>query len=145
MMARVKIEFDGFEKMIKDLEAMEVAVEPVVEKALVASFNVITPKLASRIPAHRVTGATVNSLITTPRVAWNGNEAEIKVGFDLTKDITSQFLLYGAKASPEHNIPKRNADEILYNAINGTDTAKKVEQTQQDVFFKELEKYTSKR
>lgn len=144
-MARLKIEFDGFEKMIKNLEAMEVAVEPVLEKALVASFDVITPKLASRIPAHRVTGATADSLITTPRVEWNGNEATIKVGFDLKKDITSQFLLYGAEANAEHKIPKRNPDIAMWNAVHGTDTAKQVEQTQQDVFFRELEKYTSKR
>ena len=144
-MARIKIEFDGFEKMIKDLEAMEVAVEPVIEKALEASFDVITPKLASMIPPHRVTGATQESLITTPKVKWTGNEAEIKVGFDLKKDITSQFLLYGAKANAEHNIPKREADSKMWEAVHGTETAKKVEQVQQDVFYKELEKYTSKR
>ena len=87
-MARIKIDFDGFDKMIEEFESMEVALNPVVEKALEASFDIITPKLASLLPPHRVSGATHNSLITSPQVKWNGNEASIKVGFDLKKDIT---------------------------------------------------------
>ena len=139
-MARIKIDFDGFDDMVKRFDEMEKDLNSAVEKALEASFDVVTPKLRATLPPHRVTGATEESLIQRPVVKWKGNVAEVKVGFDLTKDVTSQFLIYGAKANAEHNIPKRQPDMKMYEAIFGTDTAKKVSEIQREIIEGELMK-----
>lgn len=144
-MAKIKIEFDGFEKMIKQLEEMEVAVEPAIEKALKESFRVITPGIEQAIRPHKESGLTESSLEKNPVVLWNGNEASIDVGFRIHKGgIASQFLLYGAKASAT-GTPYRPPDMQLWDSIFGSETTKKVHEVQEDVFLKEIEKYTSKR
>lgn len=138
-MARLKIEFDGFDEMIKQFEEMEKDLKPAVEKALEASFDVVTPGIKAIIPSHRETGATEESLIKTPVVKWDGNVGEVKVGFDLTKEIASQFLIYGAKASVT-GTPVRKPDMKLWNAIFGSDVTKKVAEVQKEIFERELMK-----
>lgn len=144
-MAKIKIEFDGFDRMIKQLEEMEVAIDPSVEEALKESFKTITPGIEQAIKPHKESGLTESSLEKNPVVEWNGNEASIDVGFRIHKGgIASQFLLYGASASMK-GTPYRPPDMKLWNAIFGSETQKKVQKVQEDVFYKELEKYTSKR
>ena len=136
-MARIKIEFDGFDEMLKQFEEMEKDIKPAVEEALKESFNVVTPGIRSIIPSHHHTGATEDSLIQTPVVEWNGNVGEIRVGFDLRKEVASQFLIYGAKASVT-GTPYRPPDMKLWNAIFGSQTKKKVAEIQSEVFGREL-------
>lgn len=138
-MARLKIEFDGFDEMIKQFEEMEKDLKPAVEKALEASFEVVTPGIKAIIPSHRETGSTEDSLIKVPEVKWNGNVGEVKVGFDLTKEIASQFLIYGAKASVT-GVPDRAPDMRLWNAIFGSAVTKKVAEVQKEIFERELMK-----
>lgn len=138
-MARLKIEFDGFDEMIKQFEEMEKDLKPAVEKALKKSFNVVTPEIEKIIPSHRETGSTEDSLIKTPVIVWDGNVGEVKVGFDLTKDVASQFLIYGAKASAT-GVPYRAPDMRLWNAIFGSEVKKKVAEIQREVFERELMK-----
>lgn len=136
-MARLKIDFDGFDEMLKQFEKMEKDLKPAVEKALEASFDVVTPGVKAIIPEHHRSGATEESLFTTPQIVWNGNVAEVKVGFDLTKEIASQFLIYGAKASMT-GVPYRAPDMRLWNAIFGSAITKKVAETQKEIFEGEL-------
>ena len=138
-MARLKIDFDGFDQMIKQFEEMEKDLKPAVEKALEASFEAVTPGIKKIIPSHRETGSTEDSLIKTPVIKWDGNVGEVKVGFDLTKDVASQFLIYGAKASAT-GVPYRAPDMKLWNAIFGSEVKKKVAEIQKEVFERELMK-----
>lgn len=138
-MARLKIDFDGFDKMLKQFDEMEKDIKPAVEKALEASFDVVTPGIKAIIPEHHRSGATEDSLIKTPKVEWDGNIAEVKVGFDLKKEIASQFLLYGAKASVT-GVPYRAPDMKLWNAIFGSAITKKVAEVQKETFEGELMK-----
>ena len=138
-MARIKIDFDGFDEMLKQFEQMEKDLKPAVEKALEASFDVVTPGIKSVIPSHRVSGATEESLIKTPQVEWSGNVGEVKVGFDLGDEIASQFLIYGAKASAT-GVPYRAPDMRLWNAVHGSAVTKKVAEVQKEVFERELMK-----
>lgn len=136
-MARIKIEFDGFDEMLKQFEEMEKDLKPAVEKALEASFDVVTPGIKAVIPSHRVSGATEDSLIKTPHIEWNGNVGEMKVGFDLGDEIASQFLIYGAKASLT-GVPYRPPDMQLWNAIFGSSVKKKIADAQSKVMGEEL-------
>ena len=136
-MARIKIDFDGFDDMLKQFEEMEKDLKPAVEKALEASFNVVTPGIKSVIPFHRVSGATEDSLIKTPHVEWTGNVGEMKVGFDLGSEIASQFLIYGAKSSVT-GVPYRPPDMMLWNAIFGSSVKKRIADVQREVMGEEL-------
>lgn len=136
-MARIKIEFDGFDDMIKQFERMEKDIKPAVEKALEASFDVIKPGIEPLLPSHRQTGSVEDSLIKRPEVVWTGNVGEVKVGFNLSDDVASQFLILGAKEA-ETGVPYRAPDMRLWNAIHGSAVTKKVEEIQKKVFEEEL-------
>lgn len=137
-MAKIKLEFEGFDQMIKEFERMEKDMKPAVNKALKKSFEYVTDGIQTTIPQHRRSGRTEDSLITDPEISWSGNMAEIPVGFKLSNGgLASQFLIYGAKASIT-GVPYRAPDMKLYNAILGSATRKKIAEIQKEVFEEEL-------
>lgn len=138
-MARIKLEFDGLDEMVKRLEEQGKNLKSTANEALEETFKAVTPGIKAIIPSHRFTGATESSLITSPTVVWNGNVGEVKVGFDLNKEISSQFLIYGAKASVT-GVPYRKPDMKLWNAIFGTSITREIEKIQKEVFERELMK-----
>lgn len=137
-MARFKIEFDGFDKMIKAFERREKNLNSTVEKALKETFDIVSPGVESAIRPHRQSGSTEESLIEVPVVEWNGNVASIKIGFDLHEEVASQFLIYGAKANPAYGLPYRAPDMKLWNALFGSAVNKRIAEAQRKVFEREL-------
>ena len=138
MGVKFKVEFDGFDNMIEEFERREKDLKSTVEKALVETFNVVSPGVESAIRPHRQSGSTEESLIEIPVVEWNGNVASIKVGFDLHEEVASQFLIYGAKANPAYGLPYRSPDMKLWNALFGSAVKKRIEEAQRKVFEREL-------
>ena len=54
-MAKLGIEFDGFEKLIQKLENVEGVAEQATENALVATHELVTGNLQAAIAPHRLT------------------------------------------------------------------------------------------
>ena len=99
-MAKLGIEFDGFEKLIQKLEDVEGASEQAVENALVATHELVTRNLQSAIAPHRRTGETEKSLKRNAEVTWVGTTAEVEVGFDIDNGgLPSVFLMNGTKVN----------------------------------------------
>lgn len=130
-MAKITIEFDGFDEALKRFEEMEKDLKPVVEKALKETHRVMTPGIKSAIAPHHMTGDTEGSLRESPKVKWNGNVGEIGVGFDISNDgLPSVFLMYGT--------PTMRPDMKLWDAVFGNAITKKVSDIQKNIFMEEL-------
>lgn len=128
-MAKLGIEFDGFEKLIQKLEDVEGAAEQATENALIATHELITRNLQSAIAPHRRTGETEKSFKRNAEVTWIGTAAEVEVGFDIENGgLPSVFLMYGT--------PKMKPDRKLYNAIYGAKTKKEIAELQEKEFRK---------
>lgn len=118
-MAKLTIEFDGFEKMIKELNKLEGDVEKAAEEGLAKAKAHVSEKLTRAMQKHFQTGATVRSLDTSSKATWIGKTAEIKVGFNIDKGgLPSIFLMYGT--------PRMAKDVTLYSAIFGSKTKREV-------------------
>ena len=133
-MAKLGIEFDGFEKLIQKLEDVEGASEQAVENALVATHELVTRNLQSAIAPHRRTGETEKSLKRNAEVTWVGTTAEVEVGFDIDNGgLPSVFLMNGTKVN---GTPRVKPDTKLYNAIYGAKTKKEIAELQEKEFRK---------
>lgn len=124
---KLKLEFDGFDKIIKQLEDLDGDVNKTVEKALKESHKHVTSNLESAIIPHNRSYKTAKSLRKESNVIWVGNEAYINVGFDINNGgLPSIFLMYGT--------PKMKPDRNLYNAVYGKKTKKEVMDIQAKIF-----------
>ena len=132
---KLSIEFDGFDKMLKDISKMGEKIKPTVESALMKSRDFINKNLDAEMNRHIRTGDTKESLKNAP-VKWEGMVAEIPVGFDIGNGgIASIFLMYGTKV---FGTPRVKKDIKLYNAIYGKNTKEKVAEIQKKEFEKVL-------
>ena len=130
-MAKITIEFDGFDEALKRFEEMEKDLKPVVEKALKETHRIMTPGIKSAITPHHATGRTEESLHESPKVKWSGNIGEIDVGFNISKGgLPSVFLMYGT--------PKMRPDMKLWDAFFGSNVKKKVSDAQKRIVMEEL-------
>ena len=130
-MAKITIEFDGFDEALKRFEEMEKDLKPVVEKALEKTHRIMTPGIESAITPHHMTGRTEASLHSTPKVKWIGNVGKIDVGFNISKGgLPSIFLMYGT--------PKMRPDMKLWDAFFGSNVKKKVSDAQKRIVMEEL-------
>lgn len=146
-MAKLKIEFDGFDEVLNRLKNLEADVKSVTEKALKESHNYVTPNVHSAIAPHNKSGDTERSIVENANVTWTGSTASVEVGFDLKNGgLPSVFLMFGTKAHTvlAHGTPRRhpgiNADKKLYNSIYGSTTQSKVRQIQEDIFYEAIRK-----
>lgn len=128
-MAKLGIEFDGFEQLIQKLEDVESRSETAVENALIETNKYVTKNLKKEISHHRLTGVTESSLKTNTDVIWQGTVAETDVGFNISEGgLPSIFLMYGT--------PTMEPDKGLYNAIYGRKTKNKIAEIQEQEFRK---------
>lgn len=133
-MAKLKIEFDGFDETINRLKDLGGNVKVVSEKALKDSHAYVTPKLHAEMQKHKQTGETESSIVDTAKVEWAGSVGSVKVGFDISNGgLPSIFLMYGTPRMPK--------DQKLYNAIYGKATQDEIKGIQQDVFLDEIMRY----
>ena len=133
-MAKLGLEFDGFEKLMQKLEEVKGDAEQATENALVATHELVTRNLQSAIAPHRRTGETERSLKRNAEVTWFGTTAEVEVGFDIDNGgLPSVFLMNGTKVN---GTPRVKPDTKLYNAIYGAKTKKEIAELQEKEFRK---------
>lgn len=136
-MARMSITFDGFADLAEQIDRMGGDLHKAVDEALEATQEVVKSNL---IPAAAIydrkglkgyaTGAMYRSLIKDTEVIWNGSVAEVRVGFNLSQNWHSIFVMYGT--------PRMAKDPKIYNAIKGAKTKKDIEAVQQEILQKYL-------
>lgn len=132
-MAKIEMQFDGFNDVIRQLEQLEVDVHETVTNALQEAGQYVTEQARAAIQPHRRTGKTEESLIENPPVEWTGTQAAVNVGFDINNGgLPSIFLMYGT--------PRMKKDIKLYNAVYGAETKKKIEQIERDALDNAVEK-----
>lgn len=132
-MAKIEMQFDGMDAIIRQLEQLEVDVRQTVTGALQEAGQLVTEQARAAIQPHRRTGKTEASLIENPPVEWTGTQAAVNVGFDINNGgLPSIFLMYGT--------PRMRKDTKLYNAFYGAETKKKIEQIERDALNRAVEK-----
>lgn len=140
---KFKLEFDGLEEMMEQFENLETDIIPVVEKALKASHEYITPLIHEKMKAQYMPsggkymgGRTIakedKQIIDEPHIEWQGLKGTIDVGFSLDEGIVPIFLINGTK--------NMNAVKGLKNTIYGKKTQEEIAKIQEDIFSRELEK-----
>lgn len=140
-MARLTLDFKGFDEVLKKLNTLEADIKPIAEEALIKTHEIVTKKAEDamadpNLPARGKysTGDTKLSLKRDPQVKWNGTEASIPVGFNIKKGgLPSIFLMYGT--------PRMVKVQVLYDAFWGDETEGEILNTQKQIFNKALEEW----
>ena len=140
-MARLTLDFKGFDEVLKKLNALEANIKPIAEEALIKTHEIVTKKAEDamadpNLPARGKysTGDTKLSLKRDTQIKWNGTEASIPVGFNIKKGgLPSIFLMYGT--------PRMVKVQPLYDAFWGDETEGEILNTQKQVFNKALEEW----
>ncbi len=132
-MAKLKVEFDGFDAAVKRLTQLEGSAKKATEEALVKSKRHVHQNLGAAMQPHNKTMETVRALKSDSTVQWVGSVASIGVGFDIAHGgLPSIFLMYGT--------PRMDKDQKLYNAVYGTKTKKEVKKIQEEIFREAIRK-----
>lgn len=136
---RFGLQFEGFTEMLEKLRSLEADLKKVSEKALEESHDYVTPKIEkavkkSKLPAKGKysTGATAGNIVKDKKVEWTGQKGSIKIGFDLSHDITSIFLMYGT--------PRMKPVTGLKAAVYGSKTKRELNELQKEIFAKEIKR-----
>lgn len=137
---RMGVEFAGFEEYAAKLDELggSKAIRRGVEGALRVSKQHVNPKIIAAmqsLPAggKYSTGETKKSLDTDMAVNWDGDIANIKVGFDFSKSgPTSIFLMYGT--------PRMAPVKGLKAAIYGGKTKKEIAELQEAEMAKTIKR-----
>ena len=105
-MAKMELEFDGFDDVINRLKKMEGDTKKVSEKALAKTFELVTPKIQSAMAPHNDRGITAESIVTSPHIEWAGSVGSVDIGFDIPNGgLPSVFLMYGTpKMTPDRKL-----------------------------------------
>ena len=125
MANRTRIEFDGFDEVIKRLEKLNGDIKGTTEKALKETHKIITKQAREAIEPHKETGATEKSLYMQGKVEWNGTGFSIRNG-----GLASIFLIYGT--------PRMKKDQKMYNAFWSRKTQDEIKKIQEDIFYEEI-------
>lgn len=118
--------FKEFADLAERIENMGGNLEKACEEALIATHELITPKLSSGIARHVDTGETKGSLERKPRIVWvNPLKSQVNIGFNLTEGgWPSIFLMWGT--------PKMAPDTALKNAAFGPKIRREVAKVQRE-------------
>lgn len=136
---RIGLTFKGFEELALKLDGLQGDLKKVTEDSLKASHKVVTERLKKAIRKNNLpqkgkysTGLTEKNLRTEADVEWEGTVARVKVGFDLSKSLTSIFLMYGT--------PRHDPVAGMKAAIYGKASIKEREELQKEIFDKAIKK-----
>ena len=143
MANRVNFEFPMFDTLRKQLEEIGGnALDIAVEKALTESHNYVTQQLEAAIEPHKRTGKTAGTIDKVPEVIKAGTEYYTDVGFDINAGgLPSIYLMYGTTV---HGQPHIAPDRNLFNAIYGPATKKRIQEIQEQAFFKVIDEVMNK-
>lgn len=138
-MAKVAVEFAGFDEVLKKLNKLGADTKQITEDALQKSFDIVTKKAEAAIAKPNLpaggkfsTGRTEESLTRTLDVTWTGTEASAPVGFNIKKGgLPSIFMMYGT--------PRYMKVQAVYDAFYSSATDGEVLNAQREVFFKAME------
>ncbi len=138
-MAKVAVEFAGFDEVLKKLNKLGADTKQITEDALQKSFDIVTKKAEAAIAKPNLpaggkfsTGRTEESLTRTLDVTWTGTEASAPVGFNIKKGgLPSIFMMYGT--------PRYMKVQAVYDAFYSSATEGEVLNAQREVFFKAME------
>lgn len=137
-MAKIGIEFKGFDEVLKKLNKLEADTKSITEEALIKTHSIVTEKAAdsvakSNLPAggRYSSGRTEASLQRTPKVKWKGTEGSVAVGFNIKKGgLPSIFMMYGT--------PRYMKNQKMYDAFFGSQTEGEILNAQKEIFYKAL-------
>lgn len=136
-MARMKLEVQGLDGIMKRLNDANADVKQAVNRALTETHRIVTEKADTAIQQHRLTGQTERSLRRNAVIEWQGNVAEVKVGFDIAHGgLASVFLMYGT--------PRKKKDQKLYNAFFGKSTQQEYIRAQEEILYDAIREAESK-
>lgn len=139
-MAKMSIIFDGFEDLAASIDRIGGDLHAAVDEALTATQQMIQDNLTSAAAPYAAKGRKgyakgnmFKTILKDKRITWQGEVAEVDVGFDLLAKggWHSIFLMYGT--------PRISKDQSIYNAIKGTKTKQAIEKLQQEIMQKHLE------
>lgn len=138
-MARIAVEFAGFDDVIKKLTKLGADTKQITEAALQKSFDIVAKKAEEAVAKPNLpaggkysTGETEESLTRTLEVTWTGTEASAPVGFNIKKGgLPSIFMMYGT--------PRYMKVQEIYDAFYGSATEGEVLNAQREVFYKAME------
>lgn len=138
-MARMSITFSGFADLAADIDRSGGDLHKAVDEALTKTGEYIqsqvesaaTPYAAKGLKGY-ATGEMYGAIKKDQIIYWNGQVAEVSVGFDLSAKggWHSIFVMYGT--------PRMGKDQKVYNAIKGSKTKKEVEKIQKEIMQKHL-------
>lgn len=140
-MARMKLEVQGLDGIMKRLNNANADVKQAVNRALTETHRIVTEKADTAIQQHRETGLTERSLRRNAVIEWQGNVAEVKVGFDIAHGgLASVFLMYGTP----RRTPPMKAVPALYNAFFGKSTQQEYIRAQEEILYDAIREAESK-
>lgn len=141
-MAKIAVEFAGFDAVLKKLAKLEADTKAITEEALQKSFDIVTARAEAAIqPANlpaggkysRAHGGSADSLIRTMDVTWTGTEASAPVGFDIKHGgLPTVFMALGT--------PRYMKVQAVYDAFFSDAVKAEILTAQKEVFYKALEK-----
>lgn len=145
----MSITFDGFEKLVAELERQGKALKPAVNEALEETQKYIQQQLENACEPYQeegrkgfAAGDMVNAIITEPKIEWSGDVATVNVGFSAQKNWKgfkhSIFVMYGVPAHGKFNKGYQK-DAKVYNAIRGIRTKNQIAKIQKEVMGRYLE------
>ena len=138
-MAKIAVEFAGFDAVLKKLNQLEADTKKITENALQKSFDIVTQKAAAAIAKPNLpaggrysSGRTEASLLRSMNVTWTGTEASAPVGFDISNGgLPSIFMMYGT--------PRYMKVQAVYDAFYSAETDGEVLNAQKEIFYKAME------
>ena len=138
----MSVDFKGVEAYMNRLKQVEGAAQKAVDRALTATQNLIADRAAAAMAPHNQTHVTADQILRDGDVVWEGETAEIAVGFRISDDsgnlpgLPSIFLMYGTE---EGNQKKTEADKALYESVYGKAVKAEIRRIQEQAFEEVLD------
>lgn len=137
MSAKMRLEFDGLDAYLEELEKVEGAAQAAVDEALKAMQALVADKCAAAMVPHRGTGRTAASIVRDGSVEWTGDTAAAGAGFKISEGwLPSIFLMHGTKSASGKQLIQQ--DKQLYDAVYGKETQAEAVELQKAAFEKAI-------
>lgn len=147
-MPHIKLEFTGFDEVLKKLTKLDADTEKIADEALKETFKIVTAKAEAAIQkpnlpkqgkfSRKNPPNSASSLLKTPDIKWSGTEGEVHVGFNIKKGgLPTIFMITAVK----YGSPRRMKVQAVYDAFYGDQTTGQIRNAQRDIFYKALEEF----
>ncbi len=140
----IKLEFSGFDEILKKLTKLEADTKTIAEKALTETHKIVTEKAAVAVQKPNLPAQgkysrknppnTASSLKRDVDISWNGTVGSVDVGFDISHGgLPTVFMIRGT--------PTYMKNQMLYDAFYGDQTIGEIRNRQKEIFYKALEEF----